>query len=84
MHSRDMMTMIELITFSQVGGDIDHKIEMMIKNGVDGTIERLVDGSVMAMDASRGLVYRGNKCALRRSELGSGAKKPRYYYRAYD
>ncbi|WP_371381273.1 CGGC domain-containing protein [Sporomusa aerivorans] len=25
----------ELITFSHAGGDIDHKIEMMIKNGVD-------------------------------------------------
>ncbi|MDF2569949.1 MAG: protein of unknown function region [Sporomusa sp.] len=26
---------IELITFSHAGGDIDHKIEMMKKNGVD-------------------------------------------------
>ena len=26
---------IELVTFSHAGGDIDHKIEMMIKNGVD-------------------------------------------------
>jgi len=26
---------IELITFSHAGGDIDHKIAMMIKNGVD-------------------------------------------------
>jgi len=25
----------ELITFSHAGGDIDHKIEMMIKNGID-------------------------------------------------
>ena len=26
---------IELLTFSHAGGDIDHKIESMIKNGVD-------------------------------------------------
>jgi len=26
---------IELVAFSHAGGDIDHKIEMMIKNGVD-------------------------------------------------
>ncbi|MBU2700398.1 putative metal-binding protein [Sporomusaceae bacterium BoRhaA] len=26
---------IELVTFSHAGGDIDHKIETMIKNGVD-------------------------------------------------
>ncbi|KYZ76119.1 hypothetical protein AXX12_06660 [Anaerosporomusa subterranea] len=25
----------ELVTFSHSGGDIDHKIEMMLKNGVD-------------------------------------------------
>ncbi|SMC99445.1 CGGC domain-containing protein [Sporomusa malonica] len=26
---------IELVTFSHAGGDIEHKIEMMLKNGVD-------------------------------------------------
>lgn len=26
---------IELVAFSHAGGDIEHKIEMMIKNGVD-------------------------------------------------
>jgi len=26
---------VELVTFSHAGGDIDHKMKMMIKNGVD-------------------------------------------------